>query len=139
MKMSRTFSYAVKAVVSLAENGTREPIPCSRLAKEGQMPERFLLQILRSLVTKGILRSTRGVEGGYTLVRSPDEVSLLDVFEAIEGPMQAELPDERTLPLESQEAIRRALDDINEMTRRQLQSVKFAHLVPLPRETTKAD
>ena len=55
------------------------------------MPERFLLQILRNLVTHGILRSTRGVDGGYSLVRPADEVSVLDVIEAIEGPMDVEL------------------------------------------------
>ena len=55
------------------------------------MPERFLLQILRDLVTHGILHSTRGVEGGYTLDRRPEDVSLLDVIEAIEGPVVSAL------------------------------------------------
>ena len=83
MKLSRTVSYAVRAAMQLAESEPMVPVPCSRLASEGEMPERFLLQILRILVTHGILKSTRGVDGGYSLSRPADEISLLEVIEAI--------------------------------------------------------
>lgn len=56
------------------------------------MPERFLLQILRSLVTSGLLRSTRGVEGGYRLARTADEISVLDIVESIDGRFCLGLP-----------------------------------------------
>ena len=65
MKLSRTVAYAVRATLQLAQLEADGPVPCSKLANEGKMPERFLLQILRNLVTHGILRSTRGVDGGY--------------------------------------------------------------------------
>ena len=84
MKLSRTVAYAVRATLALAQAESDGPVPCSKLAAEGKMPERFLLQILRSLVTHGILRSTRGVDGGYALVRPAEEISLLEVIEAIE-------------------------------------------------------
>ena len=87
MKLSRTVEYAVQAMLQLAEHDLGTPVPCSRLAATGQMPERFLLQILRNLVTHGILNSTRGVEGGYTLERPPEQISLLEVIEAIDGPI----------------------------------------------------
>ena len=65
MKLSRTVTYALQATIQLARlDGAPTPIPCSRLAAEGRMPERFLLQVLRNLVTHGILQSTRGVGGG---------------------------------------------------------------------------
>jgi len=51
------------------------------------MPERFLLQILRTLVTADVLVSTRGVEGGYRLAAPANKISLLDLIEAIEGPI----------------------------------------------------
>ena len=82
MKLSRTVSYAVRATLQLAQLSSKGPVPCSKLAAEGKMPERFLLQILRNLVTHGILRSTRGVDGGYALVRPADQISLLEVIEA---------------------------------------------------------
>ena len=71
MKLSRTVTYALKATLQLAQNSPSGPVPCGRLAAQGAMPERFLLQILRSLVTHGILKSTRGVDGGYVLWKEP--------------------------------------------------------------------
>ena len=92
MKLSRTVEYAVQATLQLAQSQTGGPVPCSQLAASNAMPERFLLQILRSLVTHGILSSTRGVVGGYVLQRRPEEISLLDLIEAIEGPLVGSLP-----------------------------------------------
>lgn len=134
MKLSRTVSYAVQATLQLAQNRSAEPVPCSRLASEGKMPERFLLQILRNLVTHGILRSTRGVDGGYALTRPPDEVSLLDVIEAIEGPLGNEDVVGEGLPLDSQSRLNKALKRVTANARDQLESVKFSHLVVPPAE-----
>jgi Rrf2 family protein len=92
MKISRTVGYAVQAMVQLAATEDEGPVSCRRLAEAGGMPERFLLQILRSLVTNGLLRSTRGVEGGYRLARRADEISMLDIFESIDGPLCLGLP-----------------------------------------------
>lgn len=98
------------------------------------MPERFLLQILRNLVTHGILRSTRGVDGGYALTRSPEEISLLDVIEAIEGPMDAGEPAADGLPEESQLQLRGALSEITRTARQQLEAIKFSQLLQPPRD-----
>ena len=96
------------------------------------MPERFLLQILRNLVTHGILRSTRGVDGGYTLTRSPEDISLLDVIEAIEGPMDAGDPAGDGLPEVSQNRLQHALREITATSRRQLEAIKFSQLLHPP-------
>jgi Rrf2 family protein len=130
MKFSRTVSYAVQAVLQLAQLDPLTPVPCSRLASEGKMPERFLLQILRSLVTHGILRSTRGVDGGYALLRPADEITLLDVVEAIEGPLEtAELPSE-VLPAPSRQKLQGVLREINVVTQKQLAATKLSELLP---------
>src|SRR3954470_1345712 len=112
MKLSRTVSYAVRATLQLAELSAQGPVPCSKLAAEGNMPERFLLQILRNLVTHGILRSTRGVDGGYSLIRNPAEVSLLELIEAIEGPLDGNDATLEGLPEESQGKLQDALRDV---------------------------
>ena len=130
MKFSQTVTYALKATLQLAQNRDGAPIPCSRLAAQGNMPERFLLQILRSLVTKGILRSTRGVEGGYVLIR--DDLSVLDVIEAIEGPHTHELILGEGLPRELRKKLTSALEDVAKTARSQLEAIKIAQLV-LPR------
>jgi|SRR5687768_8887997 Rrf2 family protein len=129
MKLSRTVTYALQATLQLAQAQPGEPVPCSRLAAEGSMPERFLLQILRSLVTHGILQSTRGVEGGYTLDRSPEEISLLEIIEAVDGPMNTKLPFAEGMTGESEARLRDALYSIASSARQQLQEVKVAHLI----------
>jgi Rrf2 family protein len=99
------------------------------------MPERFLLQILRSLVTHGILRSTRGVDGGYTLVRSPDEVSLLEVIEAIEGPLNPGEPVAGGTLEQSQLRLHEALRSVTNDSRRQLEAIKLSQLLKPPSST----
>lgn len=96
------------------------------------MPERFLLQILRNLVTHGILRSTRGVDGGYALVRSADQISLLEVIEAIEGPYDTSLETSEGLAEASQLKLRDALGQVTATTRRQLESIKLSALLKPP-------
>ena len=92
MKLSRTIAYAIHATLQLSSGERGVPIPCSQLATEGQMPERFLLQILRSLVTRGLLCSTRGVDGGYYLARPADQISLRDIVEAFDNPLSPAIP-----------------------------------------------
>jgi Rrf2 family protein len=140
MKLSRTVSYAVRATLQLAELEAEGPVPCSKLAADGKMPERFLLQILRNLVTHGILRSTRGVDGGYALVRPADQISLLEVIEAIEGPYDSSLEvGGDGLPEGSHTKLRSALGEVTNTTRKQLEAIKLSQLLKPPSlEHTKA-
>jgi Rrf2 family protein len=130
MKVSRTVSYALQATLQLACSGAEVPTPCSQLAAVGRMPERFLLQVLRNLVAHGILQSTRGVDGGYSLVRPPEEISLLEIIEAIEGPWTSSVPVGEGLPEESKTRLQRALLDVTAVARRELAAVTLAHLLP---------
>lgn len=128
MKLSRTVSYALQATLQLAEAETEHPVPCSRLAAEGKMPERFLLQILRNLVAHGVLESTRGVDGGYTLRQSPDDVSLLDIIEAVDGPMVSSLPVAEGLCEESRRKLELLLAQVNDESRTKLASIRLGDL-----------
>jgi Rrf2 family transcriptional regulator, cysteine metabolism repressor len=128
MKLSRTVAYALQATLQLADVDPHVPVPCSKLAAEGGMPERFLLQILRNLVTHGILHSTRGVEGGYALDRSPAEISLLELIEAVDGPVHSQPPTTEGLPADSLAHLSVALEEVTNTTRKQLQDIKLSHL-----------
>ena len=130
MKLSRTAGYALVATLQLAQSDPSVPTPCSRLAAQGRMPERFLLQILRSLVTHGILHSTRGVEGGYTLKRPAEDISLLDVIEAVDGPMKSVPPAFEGLSPKLLDQLGAALDDVTEASRQQLAEIKVSSLLP---------
>ena len=127
MKLSRSVVYAVQATIQLALDKSGQPVPCSYLAAHGRMPERFLLQVLRHLVTHGILHSTRGVEGGYALQRQPNEISLLQVIEAIDGPLGLAWPE---LPeAGGQSIIRELLGRVSQGCRQQLSTVKISDLI----------
>ena len=129
MRMSRSTAYAIGAVLQLANAPPGTPVPCSRLAKLGEMPERFLLQILRTLVNQGILTSTRGVDGGYSLKRPISEVTLLDIFEATEGPLTPSLPPLDSLPTSSQTKLLKVLSEISATSCQSLARVKLSDLV----------
>ncbi len=132
MKLSRTVAYALQATMQLAVSDSDTPVPCSQIASKGDMPERFLLQVLRSLVNHGVLRSTRGVDGGYMLIRSPEEISLLDVIEAIEGPLDSKLPLPAAPDDVTQVNLQKALQDVTATARTQLESIKISHLIAPP-------
>ena len=132
MKLSRTVAYGVQATLQLARSNSSTPVPCSQLAAEGHMPERFLLQILRHLVTHGILHSTRGVDGGYNLERSPEEISLLELIEAIDGPLHSALPVGEGVPLQYDAKLRDALESITQTARQQLSAIKLSDLLEPP-------
>jgi len=130
MKLSRTVEYALQATLQLSMTTNGTPVPCSQLAAKGNMPERFLLQILRNLVTHGILHSTRGVVGGYALDRDLEHVSLLEVIEAIEGPITSSIPSTAGLPDEAQVMLGKALASVTETIRRELAAIKLSQLRP---------
>jgi Rrf2 family protein len=128
MRLSHSVAYAVQAALQLAGNERQTPISCGKLAETGHMPERFLLQVLRSLAKQGILQSVRGGTGGFCLSRDPKDISLLDLIEAVEGPLATGLPANSTLPEDSSRLVQDTLDRVVEATRRQLSSLKLSVL-----------
>ncbi|MCC6492561.1 MAG: Rrf2 family transcriptional regulator [Pirellulales bacterium] len=131
MRISRAATYAILASVQLSDSNASPPVPCSQLAQLGDMPERFLLQVLRSLVNEGILKSTRGVDGGYRLARPLSQITLLEIVEAIDGPVQPELPHISGLTPQSERRLAEALGDIAEDAKRRLAEVTLAQLKPI--------
>lgn len=136
MKLSRTVAYAVRATLQLAEKQSMAPVPCSELASNGHMPERFLLQILRNLVTHGILRSTRGVDGGYSLVKPAADISLLDVIEAIEGPYNKSDGFDELTEDPTNVRLHEALRQLSNNARRELEAIKLSQLLGPPKVAT---
>jgi len=128
MKLSQSVAYAIHAALRLAESKDGTPVSCSRLAEQGKMPERFLLQILRDLAKQGILQSTRGGGGGFMLDRRPDDISLLEIIEAVEGPLTAGLPLKASFPHPTGDRLHNVLRKVTDEVRRQLQAVKLSDL-----------
>ncbi len=134
MKLSQSVTYAIHAVLRLAEDHEGSPVSCGRLAEQGKMPERFLLQILRDLAKQGLLTSTRGGGGGFTLGRRPEEITLLDVIEAVEGPLSPGLALRGRFPPEIGDRLYLALEGVTQTARQQLRAVKLTDLMAHSKE-----
>ena len=89
MKISRSTGYALLAVGYIAQNQDRKIILSQSIAKEYDIPLEYLLKILQQMVKANVLRSKRGPRGGFSLGKPTTRISMLDVIEAVEGPMQA--------------------------------------------------
>lgn len=117
--------YALQATCQLGASHGDSPVPSKKLAEGGGMPDRFLLQILRNLVAHGLLRSTRGVIGGYALARSTDDISLLDIIEAVEGPVTFEVAQ----PHGGDDCLQQALEAVTVNIRRDLADLKLSQIL----------
>lgn len=130
MKLSRTIAYAIQAMLRLAQADEGVPVPCSQLAGDDGMPERFLLQILRKLVTRGLLHSTRGVDGGYYLARPPTQITLRDIIEAFEDALEhPSLPETDGLSSPSRARILKTLQHASHAARQELQKLTLARIL----------
>jgi len=85
MRLSRQVQYALCGIFDLAYNGAGEPVRVQSIGARQGIPYRFLEQIFQRLRKAGLVRGKRGPGGGYTLSRGPDEISLREVCEAVEG------------------------------------------------------
>jgi len=132
MKMTHTIAYAIYAVLQLARESAGVPVSCTQLARVGQLPKRFLLQVLRRLVTRGVLQSTRGADGGYYLSRPADQITLRDVFEAFQKPSDLELPIIAGLPMTARTRVAKAMHDMVEAGRQELSRRTLADLIRPP-------
>ena len=81
--------YAVRALTELARSGDAAPVPIGELARRRDVPVQFLEQLFASLRRAGLLRSQRGVKGGYSFARRPADITVLEVVELLDGPVGA--------------------------------------------------
>ena len=87
MQITRQADYAVRAVLHLARKNESRTAT-SAIAEEQKIPPSFLSKIISQLSIAGLLHTSRGARGGVTLAREPKEITLLEVIEAIDGPIQ---------------------------------------------------
>lgn len=91
MKIGRSTGYGLLAAAYIAQHQKEGIVLSQDIAKKYKIPLEYLLKILQFLVKANILRSKRGPRGGFTLAKPPKQVSLLQVIEAIDGPMESDL------------------------------------------------
>ena len=81
--------YAVRAMIELARSGGPAPVPIAELARRRDIPVQVLENLFATLRRAGLLRSQRGVKGGYSFARDPSQITLLEVVELLDGPLGA--------------------------------------------------
>jgi Rrf2 family protein len=90
MKLTRASSYALHALAYMAAKGEDRPVASHHIAADRGIPERFLLKVLKPLVSAQVLRSVKGPHGGYRLAKPAAKVTLLEVVEAVDGPVRGQ-------------------------------------------------
>ncbi len=85
MQVTREGDYGIRSVLYLARQPFKKISFVNEISEEYKIPRSFLAKILQKLVKAKIIRSYRGVKGGFSLARQAKEISVLDVLEAIEG------------------------------------------------------
>ncbi|MEA2393464.1 MAG: Rrf2 family transcriptional regulator, cysteine metabolism repressor [Solirubrobacteraceae bacterium] len=78
--------YALRALAELGRSG-EGPVPIGELARRRDIPVQFLEQLFAVLRRSGMLRSQRGVKGGYSFARPPHEITVLEIVEILDGPL----------------------------------------------------
>ena len=91
MNISRSAGYGMMAVGYIAQNDGEKLVLASTVSKEYDIPSEYLLKILQQLVRANILRSKRGPRGGFSMARPSNEVNMLEIIEAISGPLSGHL------------------------------------------------
>ncbi|MGI8461760.1 MAG: RrF2 family transcriptional regulator [Solirubrobacterales bacterium] len=112
--------YAVVAMAELARSGPA-PVPIGTIAERREMPVQFLEQLFSTLRRSGLLTSHRGVKGGYTLARDADQISVLEVVQALDGKVGEEGKEAGGIWEEGVEALRAVFAEttIGEISRRE--------------------
>jgi len=93
MKVSTRGDYAARALLSLALHGSNQPTSVKEIAERTTLPQPYLEQILLAVKGAGLVRSKRGVGGGYVLARPPGEITLAEIVAAVEGPLTTLMED----------------------------------------------
>ena len=128
MKLNASVGYGITAVAHIASAPSGHIVANSTISEAYKLPERFVLTILRSLVRDGVLTSVRGVRGGYKLGRPASKITLLDIIEAVDGPLQCGLSADLPLAAKANAAVRGAFAAIEAEARERLGAITVAQL-----------
>jgi Rrf2 family protein len=137
MKVSAKAEYACIAMLELAANHTGgQPIRIKAIADAHDIPERFLVQILLQLKTRGLVASVRGASGGYQLARSPENISLADILNAMEVRGAGPPALAKVRPSPAARTLLTVWSELQAEEQRLLENISLAELLRRSRENT---
>ena len=132
LKISAKARYALRTLIDVASHAESDgPRTGAAISEDQQLSEKFLSRIVISLREKGLLRSVRGNVGGFRLAKSPDDITLLEIIETMQGPLAildclrpgSDCPKKRTC------LARRVWEDVNSAFANTLESVTLASIL----------
>ncbi len=129
MKLSIKSQYGLQAMLHLALNYLGGVVQISDIASSQNIPIRFLEQLLLPLKKKGLIASQRGVNGGYSLLKHPSDISIYDIIEALEGPI--ELTNKK---MKKSQIIFDTFNSIQEEIKKNLSKITLENLVSKKRQ-----
>lgn len=133
MKITQEVDYALRVVLYLSKLGYGEKIEAKAISENENIPLRFLLKLLRKLTQVDIIKSFRGVNGGYALNKLPEEITLRQVVEAIDGPVYVSRcqidPAGCNLSRANKCEIHRALGKVQSKIIMELEGINFKDLI----------
>lgn len=88
MQLTKGVEYGIEGIVYLARQGQGEPTLIREISRATAIPETFLSKIFQRLATRGLIRSRRGFRGGFRLARPARRISLREIVEALQGPIE---------------------------------------------------
>ncbi|MBI5894159.1 MAG: Rrf2 family transcriptional regulator [Deltaproteobacteria bacterium] len=89
-KLSKAVEYAIRGLEYLAMNREKKVYPLNDMAKQLGIPQGYLAKLFQELAKKGFVRSYRGPSGGFMLAKSPEDITLFEIIESIEGPIYSD-------------------------------------------------
>jgi len=115
MRVSRSTGYALLAAGYIAKHKEEGIILSQTISKKYKIPLEYLLKLLQQLVRANVLRSKRGPRGGFSMARTPSKISMLEIIEAVDGPMTSRLDLTELAPREkfskkTEQAYEKAID-----------------------------
>jgi len=87
MQLTLAGEYAIRTMIHLAENEGREIITIKEIAEEQKIPEKFLRKIIPKLCNAGLIKTIKGLGGGISFAKNPDNITPYDIIQAVEGPL----------------------------------------------------
>jgi Rrf2 family protein len=130
MKITSTTAYGLLAVGYVAQNQDKGLIVSQNIAKQYNIQPEYLLKIMQQLVRANVLTSKRGPRGGYSLARSPKKINMLEVLEAVEGPLSSDLALSEHAPGEKfASKAQKTSDKAFTQARNALKAVKLSDLI----------
>lgn len=131
MFLSTKSQYGTRAVVELALRYNGKPVLVKEISRAQKISNKYLESIFTKLKNVGLLQSYRGVNGGYVLAKSPDKIRIIDIVEAVEGPIVAVdcVNNPKACKKTSDCVTREVWKEVNDAVREVLSSISIEDLV----------